>query len=278
MQTGRAETAGADGELAAILDDIAELYDFTLALAQGDFERSLQARGALAGALKSLDAALRHLTWQTQRVAAGDFTQRVDFMGEFSRAFNSMVVALDEARAELARRNDELQALALQLEELATHDALTGAFNRRKLDEVVQAEIARSQRYGQPVSLMILDADHFKRVNDAFGHEAGDRVLVALAETLREGIRTVDVLARWGGEEFIVLCPSIDLHEAAELAERLRTSVAARDLGAAGRLTVSLGVAQYRRGEKAGELFGRADAALYRAKEGGRDRVELEQP
>ena len=280
MQTGRraALPGDADDQLTQILDELAELYDFTLALSKGDFDRSLQAGGALAGALKTLDAALRHLTWQTQRVAAGDFTQRVDFMGEFALAFNRMVVALDDARGELARRNDELQALASQLEELATHDALTGAFNRRKLDEVVQAEIERTKRYGQPVSLLMLDTDHFKRVNDAFGHEAGDEVLVALAEELRAGIRSVDVLARWGGEEFIVLCPSIGLGEAGELAERLRAGVAARDFGAAGRLTVSLGVAEYRRGETAGELFGRADAALYRAKEGGRDRVELEQP
>jgi diguanylate cyclase (GGDEF)-like protein len=280
LQTGRRgeSPAGADGELEAILDDLAELYEFTVGVAKGNFDRSLQVKGALAGSLKTLDAALRHLTWQTQRVAAGDFTQRVDFMGEFALAFNHMVVALDDARAELARRNEELQALALKLEELATHDALTGVYNRRKLDEMVRAEIARTKRYGQPLSLVILDADHFKRVNDAFGHEVGDEVLVALAGTLRAGIRTVDVLARWGGEEFIVLCPSIDLAEAAELAERLRASVAARDFGAAGRLTVSLGAAQYRSGESAGDLFGRADAALYRAKESGRDRAEVELP
>ena len=279
LETGRrvAEPGGADERLTRILDDLAELYDFTLSLSQGDSVRSLHAGGALAGALKTLDAALRHLTWQTQRVAAGDFTQRVDFMGEFARAFNSMVVALDEARAELARRNDELQELALKLEELATRDALTGAYNRRKLDEVVQAEIERTKRYGHPLSLLMLDADHFKQINDAFGHKAGDEVLVGLAQELRAGIRAVDVLARWGGEEFIVLCPSIDLGEAAELAERLRAGIAARRFGEAGRLTVSLGVAQHRPGEAAGELFGRADAALYRAKEGGRDRVELEQ-
>jgi diguanylate cyclase (GGDEF)-like protein len=280
LRTGRRGELpdGGDGELEAILDDLAELYEFALGLAKGNFDRTLQATGALAGSLKNLDAALRHLTWQTQRVAAGDFTQRVDFMGEFALAFNHMVVALDEARTELARRNEELQELAGKLEELATHDALTGVFNRRKLDEVMQAEIERTKRYGSPLSLVILDADHFKRVNDRFGHEAGDQALVALAQELRAGIRAVDVLARWGGEEFIVLCPAIDLGEAAELAERLRAGAAALDLGPTGRLTISLGVAQYRVGEAMRELFGRADAALYRAKRRGRDRVELERP
>ena len=225
--------------------------------------------------MKNLDAALRHLTYQTQRVAAGDFTQRVDFMGEFSEAYNSMVVALDKARTELGERNELLQAQTAKLEELATTDALTGAYNRRKFNGLILAEIARVRRYEHPLSLLILDIDHFKRVNDTHGHEAGDEVLVVLAGLIRAGIRATDSLARWGGEEFVVLSPEVTVDEAMGLAERLRSAAGAYEYSFAGRVTVSIGVAQHRAGETPDELFARADEALYAAKEGGRDRVEV---
>jgi len=265
----------ANAELGRLLNELADLYRFALAISQGELQQPLSARGSLAGSLKTLDAALRHLTWQTQRVAAGDFTQRVDFMGDFSEAFNSMVEALAEARAELAAKNVLLEAQKVQLEELATTDALTGAYNRRKLNESFLAEIERSRRSGHPLSLLILDIDHFKRVNDTHGHEAGDEVLVVLAGLLRAGIRATDSLARWGGEEFVVLSPDVALEGEAVLAERLRAAAAAHDHASVGTVTVSLGVAQHRPGETPDQLFARADEALYRAKEGGRDRVEL---
>ncbi len=165
----------------------------------------------MAGALKTLHASLRHLTWQTQRVAAGDFSQRVDFMGDFSEAFNSMVIALDEARTELARANEDLREAARRLKELAITDVLTGVFNRRKFNELALAELGRSDRYSQPLSLFILDIDHFKAVNDTYGHEAGDQVLTGIADLLCAGLRGTDSLARWGGEEFVVLSPSVSI-------------------------------------------------------------------
>ena len=265
----------ANAGLGALLDDLVELYDFTLAISKGDLEQPLSLRGSLAGSLKNLDAALRHLTYQTQRVAAGDFTQRVDFMGEFSEAYNSMVVALEKARSELGERNELLQAQTAKLEELATTDALTGAYNRRKFNGLILAEIARVSRYEHPLSLLILDIDHFKRVNDTHGHEAGDEVLVVLAGLIRAGIRATDSLARWGGEEFVVLSPELIVDEAVGLAERLRSAAGAYEYSFAGGVTVSLGVAQHRVGETPDELFARADEALYKAKEGGRDRVEV---
>jgi diguanylate cyclase (GGDEF)-like protein len=272
LRSGRraALPAGLDGnaELEGLLDELADLYRFTLAVSQGNLEQPLSARGSMAGSLKTLDAALRHLTWQTQRVAAGDFTQRVDFMGEFSEAFNGMVVALDEART-------ELKVQALKLEELATTDALTGAYNRRKFNDLTLFEIERVRRYGHPLSLLILDIDHFKRVNDRHGHEAGDQVLVVLAGIIRAGIRATDRLARWGGEEFVVLSPDVTLERGVELAERLRAALAVHEHPSVGKVTASFGVAQHRPGETSDQLFARADEALYRAKEGGRDRVEV---
>ncbi|MEI6451669.1 MAG: GGDEF domain-containing protein [Actinomycetes bacterium] len=280
LRSGRraALPAGLDGnaELGELLNELADLYRFTLAVSQGDLEQApLSARGSMAGALKNLDAALRHLTWQTQRVAAGDFTQRVDFMGEFSEAFNSMVVALDEARAKLEASNALLEAQKVQLEKLATTDALTDAFNRRKFNELTLAELERVRRYGRPLSLFILDIDHFKRVNDTYGHEAGDQVLVTLAGLLRAGIRATDSLARWGGEEFVVLSPGVTADGEAHLAERLRAAAAAHDHASVGTVTASFGVAEHSPGETPDELFARADRALYRAKDGGRNRVEV---
>lgn len=265
----------ANAELVALLDDLAELYRFTLAISKGDREQPLSLRGSLAGSLKNLDAALRHLTYQTQCVAAGDFTQRVDFMGEFSEAYNCMVVALEKARTELDERHELLQAQAAKLEELATTDALTGAYNRRKFNELILAEIERVRRYGHPLSLFILDIDHFKRINDTRGHETGDEVLVVLAGLIRAGIRATDSLARWGGEEFVVLSPEVMVEEAMGLAERLRAAAGTHEYSFVGKVTASIGVAQHRAGETADELFARADEALYRAKQGGRDRVEL---
>jgi len=265
----------ANAELEALLDDLAELYRFTLAISKGDLGQPLSLRGSLAGSLKNLDAALRHLTYQTQCVAAGDFTQRVDFMGEFSEAYNSMVVALEKARTELDERHELLQAQAAKLEELATTDALTGAYNRRKFNELILAEIERVRRYGHPLSLFILDIDHFKRINDTRGHETGDEVLVVLAGLIRAGIRATDSLARWGGEEFVVLSPEVTVEEAMGLAERLRAAAGTHEYSFVGKVTASIGVAQHRAGETADELFARADEALYRAKQGGRDRVEL---
>lgn len=264
-----------NAELDELLNELADLYRFTLAVSQGDLEQPLTARGSLAGSLKTLDAALRHLTWQTQRVAAGDFTQRVDFMGEFSEAFNSMVVALDKARTELDERNELLQAQAAKLEELATTDVLTGTHNRRKFNELILAEIERVRRYGHPLSLLVVDIDHFKRINDTHGHDAGDEVLIVLAGLIRAGIRATDSLARWGGEEFVVLSPEVSVEEAAGLAERLRRAAGTYAYSFVGSVTASIGVAQHRAGETPDELFARADEALYRAKEGGRDRVEV---
>jgi len=265
----------ANAELEALLDDLAELYRFTLAISKGDLEQPLSLRGSLAGSLKNLDAALRHLTYQTQCVAAGDFTQRVDFMGEFSEAYNSMVVALDKARTELDERHELLQAQAAKLEELATTDALTGAYNRRKFNELILAEIERVRRYGHPLSLFILDIDHFKRINDTRGHETGDEVLVVLAGLIRAGIRATDCLARWGGEEFVILSPSRDMEGAKQFSEKIRSAIASHTFPGVEHLTCSLGLTEYKLKESTEAFLRRADAALYLAKEKGRNRIEI---
>jgi diguanylate cyclase (GGDEF)-like protein len=192
------------------------------------------------------------------------------------------VTALKQAEERIARLLDEKRILISELEEknqrlegLASTDLLTGLANRRHFDEVVQAEMHRSSRHGQPLSLMMLDIDHFKRVNDTFGHSIGDRVLQQVADCTRGAVRPYDCLARWGGEEFIILMPNTSLASAAILAERIRESIAAMTTDPVGQVTASLGVAEYLPPSTLGPWLDRADQALYRAKREGRNRVEV---
>ncbi len=172
----------------------------------------------------------------------------------------------------------ELELERRELLDLANLDPLTRALNRRKLAEVLADEAGRAGRYGSPLSAVLLDIDHFKAINDTHGHDAGDAVLVELAARIRAQLRKVDRLARFGGEEFVVVAPGIDLIQAAGLAERLRLAVAGEDFAVAGRVTASFGVSQYAPGEFPEAMLSRADKALYRAKDGGRNRVEREAP
>jgi len=170
--------------------------------------------------------------------------------------------------------NRRLEQMNQRLVEMATTDALTGAFNRRRFYELLDDELQRQARYGNVFSLIMLDIDHFKRVNDTYGHSVGDEVLKGVAEVVRDHLRANDRLTRWGGEEFIVLTPSTGAGDALALAERLRERVADWVFPTAGSVTVSLGVAEHRDDESGDEVINRADAALYRAKENGRDRCE----
>jgi len=161
-----------------------------------------------------------------------------------------------------------------ELERLATLDDLTGAYNRRSADSFLKNEINQVQRYGQPLSVVLFDIDHFKVVNDTYGHEQGDTTLKAVVDAASEHLRDADILSRWGGEEFLVLAPKTDLDGAMRLAERMRLAIDQTTAQGEVHVTASFGVAQYRPGEMGSRLLKRADDALYRAKDGGRNRVE----
>ncbi|MGQ0523407.1 MAG: diguanylate cyclase [Betaproteobacteria bacterium] len=159
---------------------------------------------------------------------------------------------------------------------LATTDPLTGVFNRRTFIELADQELARSRRAGTPLSLMMLDLDHFKRVNDTFGHLVGDEVLVAFTRLIRDCVRRGDLVVRYGGEEFCVLLPGTTLTAATALAERIRATCSAQALTAhAFKVSVSIGLTAYAGDSNTtlGDLLARADEALYLAKDEGRDRV-----
>jgi diguanylate cyclase (GGDEF)-like protein len=180
----------------------------------------------------------------------------------------------------LRQRQQELERQQGELEHLVSHDGLTGLVNRAELERLCRIELLRAQRHGLPVSLLAIDLDHFKHVNDQWGHPVGDAVLVAVADVLRRSVRASDVVGRMGGEEFMVLLPHSDAQAAAALADKLRRAIAAMQVPVGVdrvRLTASVGVASARPGQELSfeSLYRLADRALYQAKAAGRDRVEL---
>jgi len=160
-----------------------------------------------------------------------------------------------------------------KLEHLAHHDPLTGLDNRYSYQHAMESEMNKANRYGHGFSLIILDIDFFKSVNDAHGHKTGDRVLIELAGILKSSVRNTDHLARIGGEEFAIIAPFTGLEDAKSLAEKIRLNVKEYVFPGAGFLTVSMGAAEFKESDDSDKLFNRADAALYAAKEAGRDRV-----
>ncbi len=422
-----AELAG-EHKVSRLYHELLELRHFIAAIAGGDLSTNAGIKGYTAGALKTLQANLKHMTWQTQMIADGDFSQRLDFLGDFSKAFNAMTSQLEESqrtiresREDLARINAGLEleieerkraqaalaereahyrkltetmkdvvwtldtqtllftyvspsverlrgftpeeimahpldaaltpreaialkqtirdnrqeflagkidetmyftseveqihkngspiwteaivryvrnektgavelhgvtrdisdrrALRLELERQATTDSLTGIANRRHFISLAQKEIDRCTRHGCAICLLMLDIDHFKKVNDSFGHATGDLAIQAVAQTCGTELRNSDLLGRMGGEEFAILLVETDQQRAYGVAERLRSLVQDIQLFTQNkdrvRLTVSIGLTEKRHGEQdLSEILARADAALYKAKNSGRNRVE----
>lgn len=165
----------------------------------------------------------------------------------------------------------ERRRLELELERQASHDRLTGLYNRWKFEEALNLETERARRYGTEFSLVMFDIDWFKQVNDTYGHDVGDAVLRKMAAVVGQQIRRTDILARWGGEEFMILLSETGLDHATRLAEATRIRVAQADFTGPGQLTISLGVTEYLRGETISTLLKRVDNAMYQAKQRGRD-------
>lgn len=174
---------------------------------------------------------------------------------------------------ELRQINTQLVAQNAQLQALSVTDRLTGLYNRLRLDQVLEDELARFQRYGVAFALVLVDVDHFKAVNDTHGHAVGDQVLRQFADILRNNTRAVDLVGRWGGEEFLVICRETQFDGALALAEKLRQDVSGFTFSTVGQRTASFGVTSAILGDTVAKMMARADAALYRAKAAGRNRV-----
>jgi diguanylate cyclase (GGDEF)-like protein len=285
------------------------LREFLNDVSNGDLSKQVPLKGYIGGALKTLQANLRHMTWQTKMVASGDFTQRVEFMGEFSRSFNAMVMQLDQSLKELVSKKTELTkanedllkeiAIRKQTEEallesqetlsfLAVTDSLTGLYNRRHFNKLAEDEITRTLRYEHPLSVIMFDLDFFKRINDTFGHAAGDMALKMVATITKAMVRAVDIPARYGGEEFIVLLPETPVAEAAAIAERLRSRIEETPVQVEKcpiTITASFGVSDYlgktdsQPHERVlAEFVSNADQALYASKNAGKNRVTVYEP
>jgi diguanylate cyclase (GGDEF)-like protein len=165
-----------------------------------------------------------------------------------------------------------------RLKDMALTDALTGAFNRRYFESQAEQALEIWQRYQRPSSLLVLDIDHFKQINDSFGHTAGDEALKGLVALISQRIRGVDTLCRYGGEEFVVLLAEARAVQAASVAEEIRRKVEEADLVPGSTMTISIGVADLTQASSVHTWFQAADVALYRAKQAGRNRVEMENP
>ena len=242
------------------------------------------------------DADFYRSTWET--VARDKYWQGESWNrrkdGEFYPALLTISVVTDAdgqvtnyvaAFADITQKNkaeEALQKLNEELAEFATRDGLTGLYNHRTFYVLLGDELARAQRFKRPLSLIVLDIDHFKRVNDTHGHLAGDAVLKGLSELLGREARAIDRVCRYGGEEITVILPETDLEAAANFAERLRAAVEAQPFDANSeplRMTVSIGVASWpEQADSAEALVAAADAAMYAAKQGGRNRVVRYEP
>lgn len=160
-----------------------------------------------------------------------------------------------------------------EVERIAMIDQLTGIYNRHKFEQLLCLERERSRRFGQQLSLILIDIDHFKLINDTYGHDAGDEMLNHLVKIIQDNIRQIDIFARWGGEEFLILTPDTDLDNIQILAEKLRLAVEKADFPKVSRITISQGVATFEKEDTFEDVFKRGDKGLYWAKKHGRNLV-----
>lgn len=217
------------------------------------------------------------LTKENEKIAKRDFKSiekvdsKISEISQLSNSMYNMANSIKNHNSELERKVNERTK---ELKKLSVTDKLTGVYNRIKIDESLEAEVLRQNRYGRKFGIIIMDIDFFKKVNDKHGHQAGDDVLKEFADILKKGVRKTDVVGRWGGEEFIIICIEVDLLILLKLAEKLRLEIEQTKFSHVGNKTASFGVALREKNEKIEQFISRADLALYLAKNNGRNRVE----
>lgn len=294
-------------EMRVIADALEKQLDASLAEAHGRIDRALRwftvalllllVIGSLVVLIvgramaRSVTAPIQSLTRTFNELTAGSrapvrvSSPHHDEIGELGRAAmrfrdaNAEIHDLlrryqslnEELESKVAERTQALQESNRELERFAYTDRLTGVLNRRALEGLISDEVKRGHRYGRPLSLLFVDLDHFKAVNDRYGHEVGDSVLAQLAAEVGPMMRENDRLGRWGGEEFLILCSETGCEDALCLAERVRRHVEQLDFPTVGRLTLSTGIACLAKGQTAPELVAQADQAMYQAKQSGRN-------
>jgi diguanylate cyclase (GGDEF)-like protein len=271
-------------------------------LAKGELDLRMIKKGATTGNLKAILANLSHLAWQFKVAASGDFSHTIDFMGEFSEAFNLMTTSLAHHEKEIKEKQDELARMAEELKKeirrrdqfeaalkesesnyrnMALHDPLTKIYNRGYFNEAGVREVEITKRRGDALCLLMMDLDKFKLFNDTYGHLSGDNALIHITGIISELQRKTDIFARYGGEEFVLLLPQTNFIDGQKIAERIRCEIATRPDPAPNcttPITISIGVAAIVQTDTLLEssseillhrLTSLADEALYEAKKRG---------
>jgi diguanylate cyclase (GGDEF)-like protein len=290
-----------------IHDDLKSIREIAYSFSTGDLFRPIKTRGIIPGCLKSLQSLLQHLIWQVGLVERGDFSQRLEHLGEFADAFNRMIDQLnvtlkelkqkeealrslaEDLRGEVDRRNSAVEALQKsesQFKYLASHDPLTGAMNRRSFMERASLELKNAALLKAPCGISMMDIDFFKNFNDTYGHLAGDEALRHVVRVIGSLLRKNDFLGRYGGEEFVFLFSNADEATGIHIAERVREAIQNSPISLENgqvTITASFGVAmadynEPRRDGYIETLISNADSALYQAKHEGRNKFVCYRP
>ena len=249
-------------EFEQLYNNIIAIREMSYSIVRGDLSKNVSEKGFVISNLKALQSTLKHLTWQTRQITDGDFTQKVDFLGDFSDAFNNMV--------------DKLANITTQLEDLARLDDLTKIPNRLSLNQFFKHEFSIAKYKNKELCVCIFDIDFFKRINDTYGHVAGDQILIQFADILSKLFRHTDIFGRYGGEEFMAILPDIQLEHVVKIAQRaihcIETADFIIDEDRKTKITVSVGISMLRPDDQTYEdMIKRSDNALYIAKNSGKN-------
>ncbi len=224
--------------------------------------------------ISGLDAELTRLHGEIAQLNA-EKAAIFEAYGKALHNLESMNVIINTVAAHGTFLEDQLDVALQAAQYQAVHDPLTKIFNRLGFNERLSLEQAKILKTGEPLSLIMLDIDHFKQVNDKYGHDVGDRVLLALTDCVKKHLPEICIFARWGGEEFMIMAPRFMLAQASDLAEYLRKTIEKVFQGEVESITCSFGVTEFKRGEKSSIVFERVDECLYEAKKSGRNQVRI---
>jgi diguanylate cyclase (GGDEF)-like protein len=207
---------------------------------------------------------------------SGEIIGQISQKEIIAKVYSKWAENMRDNDSQLREINKFLQARANKYEEMSFVDSLTGIFNRAKFEEILENEIYRIKRYkSETFSLIFFDIDHFKNINDTYGHLEGDNALKKVAQLVQSNIRTVDTVARWGGEEFVIIMPVTSAKGALQATQKLRKMISETDFEGIGKITCSFGISEFNHNDDTQSLIFRADKAMYSAKENGRNRVEI---
>ena len=252
-----------DPQFRAVISQIMDIRALSASLRNGELEFTVASRGFILSNIKTVQTNMRQLAWQAKQITEGDYPQKVEFLGEFSETFSEMTQRLLDTTA--------------QLISLANVDTLTKVANRLAMNRFLAFAFAEAQKNHTDLCVLMLDIDHFKEVNDTFGHSAGDQVLVEVAQRIQSQTRQTDFLARYGGEEFVVVLPETNMEIAHLVCDRIIKCVRATPVvcedGVCISVTISIGVSRlYPEDTESAQILSRSDVALYDAKRSGRNR------